>query len=48
MSYGSPEGTSVLTLNQSLFFSKIGVCFLKIGVCFIFWKSEFVFLKIGV
>ena len=25
----------------------MGVCFLKIGVCF-FWKSEFVFLKIGV
>ena len=34
--YGSPKGTSVFTLNQSLFFSKI-------GVCFFFFKSEFVF-----
>ena len=53
VNYGSPKGTSVLTLNQSLFFSKIGVFFFwksefvqfsKIGVCF-FWKSEFVFWK---
>ena len=49
LSYGSPKGTSVLTLNQSLFFSKIGVCFFFENRSLYFWKSEFVFfLKIGV
>ena len=51
--YGSPKGTSVFTLNQSLFFSKIGVCFFfKSQFVFFFenrtlffWKSEFVFWK---
>ena len=45
----SPKGTSVLTLNQSLSFSKIGVCFFFENRSLYFWKSEFVFfLKIGV
>ena len=45
LSYGSPKGTSVLTLNQSLFFSKIGVCIFENRSLFFFWKSEFVFWK---
>ena len=52
VNYGSPKGTSVLTLNQSLFFSKIGVCFFENRSSFFlenrslfFWKSGFDFWK---
>ena len=47
--YGSPiKGTSVLTLNQSLFFSKIGVCFFENRSLFFFENRSLFFLKIGV
>ena len=53
--YGSPKGTSVFTLNQSLFFfSKIGLCFFENRSLF-FWSElgffenrRSFFLKIGV
>ena len=45
VNYGSPKGTSVLTLNQSLFFSKIGVFFFENRSLFSFRKSEFVFFE---
>ena len=49
--YGNSKGTSVLTLNQSLFFTKIGVClfFFFNGVCFFFFENRSLFfLKIRV
>ena len=51
LSYGSPKGTSVLTLNQSLFFSKIGVCFFfeNRSLFFenrsLFWKKSELFFE---
>ena len=47
VNYGSPKGTSVLTLNQSLFFSKIGVCFLE-NRGLNFGNRSLSLLKIGV
>ena len=49
LAYGSPKGTSVLTLinNQSLFFSKIGVCFFFENRSLFFENRSCFFLKSG-